>query len=118
METVIKKLLLTTVCVMTLLSPAHANFEMRGVMQSLMTNGQVTCGQYTKWVKTHPGEREVMNQWILGFYSGAESQLTNEPRNSEATGSEQSNDGILNMVKFFCKEKPKQMVLAMVAAGA
>jgi hypothetical protein len=68
-------------------------------------------------MKTHPNEREIMNQWILAFYSGVESQIVEKPEHAKATGSEQPIDSILNMVKSFCKENPKQMALAIISIG-
>ena len=109
------KLLLATACVLTLITPGHANFTMRGIMHSLMTGEQTpTCGQFTKWWKTYPNDRGVMGQWILGFYSGIESQLTDGSKYAKATGSEQSNEAILGVTLGFCTNYPKQQVLAAV----
>jgi hypothetical protein len=114
-----KKLLLTTACMMALVAPGHANFAIRGVMYGLMAtnNGQTpTCSQYAKWVKSHPNKREIMDQWILGFYSGVESQMAQEPEYAKATGSERPKDAILGTVSAFCKQNPKQQVLAIIPA--
>jgi hypothetical protein len=113
-----KTLAATVMAVSLIATTAHANFQMRGVMSGLLDdNGGVSCSRYNSWMKTHPNEREIMSQWILGFYSGVESQISEKPEHAKATGSEHPPDSILNMVKSFCKENPKQAALAIIQAG-
>ena len=104
-----------TAVLVALIAPAHANFTAYGVMNKLMTGIETpTCSQYTKWVKAHPGEREVLKEWLLGFRSGLESQMAYEPEYDKATGSEQSIDVVFSMLNGLCSKFPKAQVLYAV----
>lgn len=112
------KLLTAAAVLVALIAPAHANFTVHGVLNELMSGIQTpTCSQYLKWVKANPKKRGILQEWLLGFRNGMESQMAYEPEYDKATGSEISEDAFLGFVNALCKDLPKTQLLAAVQAN-
>jgi hypothetical protein len=95
-------------CLM-LSAPAHAAFTPRGIISDVMAGGGApTCGQLVYWYSHHSDkDRRTLGYWILGFFTGVQTQMVNEPAFAKSTGVDMHDLQILEMTRGFCKDNPK-----------
>lgn len=102
----------------SLVAPAHAAFTPRGVIANVMVNDQApTCGQFIRWYNDHSDkDRATLGYWILGFYTGIETQMVDEPAFANSTGAEIHDLQILELTRGFCKDNPKAFMFDAIVS--
>jgi hypothetical protein len=93
---------------------ADAKFTPRGIINIEQMHAP-TCRALLQWSKQNPNRRDILGQWVLGFFTGMESQTTDQAGFENATGVELGNDQILNMLSKFCHEQPKASPLDFIS---
>ena len=72
--------------------------------------GAPTCGQLTRWFNHHSEkDRARLGDWILGFFTGVETQMVDEPAFAKSTGVEMHDLQILKSTRGTnrkCRHEP------------
>jgi hypothetical protein len=102
----------------SLTAPAHAAFTPRGIIGDVMADGGAPkCGQLIHWFNHHSDkDRGTLGYWILGFFTGVETQMVNEPAFAKSTGVEMRELQILEATRGFCKDNPKAGALDAIVS--
>ena len=113
-----KKILLATATLLALAGSAHAAFTPRGIIGDVMAGGGApTCGQFIHWYNHHSDkDRGTLGYWILGFFTGVETQMIDEPAFAMSTGADIHDLQILESTRGFCKDNPKAGVLDAIVS--
>ena len=114
-----RKLLLGFVTLCSMQSaPAHAAFTPRGIIADVMAGGgALKCGQLIYWYNHHSDkDRMALGYWILGFFTGVETQMVNEPAFALSTGVEMHDLQIVESTRGFCKDNPKAGALDAIVS--
>jgi hypothetical protein len=104
-------------CLM-LSAQAHAAFTPRGIIGDVLAGGGApTCGQLVDWFNHHSKkDRGTLGYWILGFFTGVETQMVNEPAFAKSTGVDMHDLQILESTRGFCKDNPKAGALDAIVS--
>ena len=111
----IGKILLTGSLVLLLCATARASFIPRGIIANVGSGGHPTCGQLIHWYNQHSDkDRRTLGYWILGFFTGIETQMINETDFATSTGVEIHDIQILELIRGFCKDNSKYDLLTAI----
>lgn len=114
-----RKLPLASVALCLVLSaPAHAAFTPRGIIGDVMASGGApTYGQLIHWYNHHSDkDRATLGYWILGTFTGVETQMVAEPAFAESTGADLHDLQILELTRAFCKDNLKAGVFDTIVS--